>query len=186
MMRIAGILLGSLLMLACFLLLLDSGHDPHPVEAGAGGEHAVQTDAAVSLASAVEPVGGEEDPVEAAVADVADTVLLPDAGETPAAVAGDAGLVLDPRVWNQVMGAGDMIKEADTAASSRYLVWTPFRSQWAAEGFARRLTLATDVPVEVVNETSGDYQVVFRYRDEAERQTMIRQIETVTGLELEP
>jgi len=40
--------------------------------------------------------------------------------------------------------------------------------------------------VEVVNEAPGDYRVVLRYRDEGERVGMIRQIEAVTGLELEP
>jgi len=64
-------------------------------------------------------------------------------------------------------------------------LWSPFRSQWAADGFARRLALATDVPVEVVNAAPGVYQVVFGYRDSNERRAWIRQIESVTGLELE-
>ncbi len=39
--------------------------------------------------------------------------------------------------------------------------------------------------MEVVNEGPGNYQVVFSYRDDGERQAMVRQIEAVTGLELE-
>ena len=73
----------------------------------------------------------------------------------------------------------------DSTAISRYRVWSPFQSQWAAQGFARRLIQATEVPVEVVNEGPGHYQVVFSYRDESERQAMVERIETVTGLELE-
>jgi len=73
----------------------------------------------------------------------------------------------------------------DATAESRYRVWSSFRSEWAAQGFARRLAAATDVPVEVVNEGPGNYQVVFRYRDDGERQAIVKRIETVTGLELE-
>jgi hypothetical protein len=39
--------------------------------------------------------------------------------------------------------------------------------------------------VEVVNESPGNYQVVFSYRDDGERQALVEHIETVTGLELE-
>ncbi len=40
-------------------------------------------------------------------------------------------------------------------------------------------------PMEVVNESPGNYQVVFSYRDDGERQALVERIETVTGLELE-
>ena len=73
----------------------------------------------------------------------------------------------------------------DAIEVSRYRVWSPFHSKWAAEGFAQRLSQATDVPVEVINEAPGNYQVIFSYRDDGERQAMVEQIETVTGLELE-
>jgi len=83
------------------------------------------------------------------------------------------------------MGAYELALHKEPTTESRYLVWSPFKSAWAAQGFARRLTLATDVPVEVRDEGSGNFQVVFSYRDDSERQAMVRQIETVTGLELE-
>ena len=73
----------------------------------------------------------------------------------------------------------------DTIEVSRYRVWSPFHSKWAAEGFAQRLSQATDVPVEVINEAPGNYQVVFSYRDDGERQALVEHIETITGLELE-
>ena len=66
-----------------------------------------------------------------------------------------------------------------------YPVWGPFNSEWAAQGFAQRLTLATGVPIKVVSEDSGDYLVVFNYRDDAERQAIVHRIVTVIGLELE-
>jgi len=94
-------------------------------------------------------------------------------------------LLLDPQRWNQSIEAHETTSHDDAAAVSRYRVWSPFHSEWAANGFARRLVLATDVPVEVVNESPGNYQVVFSYRDDGERQALVERIETVTGLELE-
>ena len=75
-------------------------------------------------------------------------------------------------------------REASSEAGS-FLFWSPFRSAWAAEGFARRLTSATQVPVEVVDAGRGEYRVAFRYRDDTERLARISRIETITGLELE-
>jgi hypothetical protein len=105
-------------------------------------------------------------------------VPRPDAGDNP--------LVLDPQAWNEAVAAGETAPGNGGETLLHYTVWTSFRSEWAADGFARRLTRATDVPVEVVNEAPGDYRVVLRYRDEGEREDMLRQIEAVTGLELEP
>ena len=80
--------------------------------------------------------------------------------------------------------SSDMLP-ADTSKASRYRVWSPFHSKWAAEGFAQHLSQATAVPVEVVNAGAGNYQVVFSYRDDGERQALVERIETITGLELE-
>jgi len=179
MMRSAGILLGSLLMLGFFLLVFSSGEYSLPVASDAGGDAPSQTVAGEPATPGEVPDGYGEDVAEVPAAVAADT------GDEPRPEVDDSGLVLDPQSWNQAVGPGERTPGIDAEDPSRYLVWTPFRSHWAAEGFARRLTLATDVPVEVVNETPGHYQVVFRYRDEGERQTMVEQIEAVTGLELE-
>ncbi len=179
MMRTAGILLGALLMLALFLLVLSSGNYPQAVGPGADDE-------APSLSGA----GGPAAPVDVPLEDGGDSAEVPAAAaaghdEGPRLDEADAGLVLNPEAWNQAIVGDETARDNDAGNLSRYLVWSPFRSQWAAEGFARRLTVATDVPVEVINTAPGNYQVVFRYRDEGERQTRVRQIETVTGLELE-
>ena len=177
-MRTAGIFLGSLLMLALFLLVLNSGYQPRPVKFVAGSESPIQTRTGGPPTSPeVRDVHGDDS--VAAPAAIAAVVAAADPGP---------GLVDERQSGDTEPGsvAADTAAEHDTAMPSRYPVWTPFRSQWAAVGFARRLTLATDVPVEVINDAAGDYQVIFSYRDEGERQTMIRQIEAVTGLELEP
>ncbi len=74
------------------------------------------------------------------------------------------------------------INQSDTGT---YLFWSPFRSTWAAQGFAGRLTLATQVPVDVVNTGPGKYRVAFSFQDETERLARIERIETITGLKLE-
>jgi hypothetical protein len=73
----------------------------------------------------------------------------------------------------------------DSGESGSFLFWSPFRSVWAAEGFARRLTSATRVPVEVVDAGPGEYRVAFSYQDDTERLARINRIETITGLKLE-
>ena len=70
------------------------------------------------------------------------------------------------------------------SATAIYRFWSPFRSEWAAAGFAGRLTQATDVPVEVFREGPTEYRVGFSYQDEAERQARMSRIETITGLEI--
>jgi len=71
----------------------------------------------------------------------------------------------------------------DTART--HIFWSPFRSEWAARGFARRLTNATQIPIEIVEAGSGRYRVSFDYRDEAQRQEHVERIESITGLQLE-
>jgi hypothetical protein len=123
-----------------------------------------------------------ENAVDSPELPVTDTASPAEEDRTDVAV---NGLLLDPQSWNQSMAAHATDDHSDATALSRYQVWSPFRSEWAANGFARRLALATDVPVEVVNEGPGNYQVVFSYRDDGERQALVERIETVTGLELE-
>ena len=179
MMRASGILVGTLLMLAVFLLALSAGISPPPLQRVVSSE-------ADTPPRVIGPLPAEEVPVKDAVGSV-----VPQSSESASQdderqldARGDS-LEVNPQSWNQSMEsfATDYRKEA--AKVSRYLVWSPFRSEWAAQGFARRLTLATGVPVTVISEVPEYYQVVFSYRDDGERQAMVTQIETVTGLELE-
>jgi hypothetical protein len=71
----------------------------------------------------------------------------------------------------------------DTALT--HIFWSPFRSEWAAKGFARRLTNATQIPIEIVEAGPGQYRVSFDYRDEAQRREHVERIESITGLQLE-
>ncbi len=131
------------------------------------------------------PVPAVVPPVDAAVHMPPPVSESAGPGEEPGPDAGDDGRVLNPQSWNRSLAGYATAVPGEAAKVSRYLVWTPFRSEWAAQGFARRLTQATAVPVEVISAGPGNYQVVFSYRDDAERQAMVAQIEDVTGLELE-
>jgi hypothetical protein len=79
----------------------------------------------------------------------------------------------------------DSFNTGDSGGAGLHLFWSPFRSEWSAQGFARRLRSATRVPVEVVAAGSGQYRVAFSYQDETERLAHIERIETITGLRLE-
>ena len=182
MMRTTGILVGTLLVLGIFLLVLSASNSPTLVKEVANRESVLPAGTLMESG----PGAIEEAPVE----DSIDTEVLAvnDGAVLDEVLTQDDKyrlLGLDPQSWNQSMGTYETASRNDSKEVSRYLVWSPFKSEWAAQGFARRLTLATDVPVEVRNEGPGNFQVVFNYRDDGERQAMVRQIETVTGLELE-
>ena len=182
MMRATGFLLGTLLMLAVFLFVLGDGTAPSPAPLP------------VSRTDVTTPPSTGLAPVEAVSAEKA-----VDNGEPPVdvATAADAknwlevtssGLKLNPQTWDASLAAYEAASRNDALPSdirSRYRVWSPFHSKWAAEGFAQRLSQATAVPVEVVDAGKGSYQVVFSYRDDKEREMFVEQIETITGLELE-
>jgi hypothetical protein len=159
MTRAVGILVGTLLMLAIFLLALSTGMPSSSVQAPA--EEAATGQVVLPLA-------------ETSSQDEADWLDI-----------GGNDIAITPQSWNQSMASYETAYRTEATEVSRYLVWSPFRSEWAAKGFARRLTLATEVPVEVINEGPENYQVVFSYRDDSERQALVTQIENVTGLELE-
>ena len=186
MTRAIGILVGALLMLGVFLLALSTGNSPTLVKEVVSSEADMPAQATESIVTGDVSVENAVDSVAYPAADTAsldeeNQLSVKDSGQDAA----DSGLELDPQSWNQSMAAHETDDRNDAAAVSRYQVWSPFRSEWAANGFARRLALATVVPVEVVNESPGNYQVVFSYRDDRERQALVERIETVTGLELE-
>jgi len=182
MMRTTGILVGTLLMLGIFLLTLSVSNSPTLVKEVISHESVLPTGTTMDSGPGEVEEGPDEDGIDTGVLAVADSAGL---DETLQQDVQDRLLGLDPQSWNQSMGAYETALRNDSSEVSRYLVWSPFKSEWAAQGFARRLTLATDVPVEVRNEGPGNFQVVFNYRDDGERQAMVRQIETVTGLDLE-
>ena len=69
-------------------------------------------------------------------------------------------------------------------ARNWHVFWSPFGSEYAANGFAERLTGLTGLDFTVIREGPGEYQVAFAYADENERSAGLAMIETQTGLRL--
>ena len=178
MMRATGFLLGTLLVLAAFLFVLGDGTVPSPLP--------------VSRTAATSPPAGPATAEEDGIPPLADTAGVDEENRPeltsgrlePDPPSGDESPAAHAAVSRNDAVSSDMLP-ADTGKASRYRVWSPFHSKWAAEGFAEHLSQATAVPVEVVNAGAGNYQVVFSYRDDGERQALVERIETITGLELE-
>jgi hypothetical protein len=105
-------------------------------------------------------------------------------GDTQSAVEASAPAPA-PQPDVQTTTAAGAFDGQDHDQPGTYLFWSPFRSEWAAQGFARRLTSATQVPVEVIAAAPGAYRVAFSYQDERQRQAWIDRIQTITGLQLE-
>jgi hypothetical protein len=168
-------------MLGIFLLALSASETPTRIKEVAGTGNDVPPAPAMESHTVVAAEVSVEGGIDSEIPGPGNA----NPNETRQLAVRDSGLGLDPQSWNQSMGDYEQALNQDDTEVSRYLVWSPFRSEWAAEGFARRLALAADVPLEVRNEGPENYQVIFRYRDDGERQAMVRQIETITGLELE-
>jgi hypothetical protein len=166
MMRGLGFLVGVALTVALFLLLVE-GMD-RPVGDPPPGAAASANAADPSLAPP---------PADTALVPEGESLPEEDSGDTPAP---------DPKPGFERPSAATSSPELpEPPVAGRYLFWSAFRSEWAARGFATRLTNATAVPVEVIEEGRGEYRVGFDYRDEAQRRERVARIETITGLELE-
>jgi hypothetical protein len=68
-----------------------------------------------------------------------------------------------------------------SASETIQQVWVPFRSQTSAEGFARRLSSATEHPFGIDRRGPGRYQVFFAYADEDERRRLLEQVRPLIG-----
>ncbi len=212
MMRAIGFVSGVGLTVAAFLLVLDGRYNPPAdTLTGLAGDPTPEQLSEVfeSIAEQVDVVP-DEHASDAAVApdpefaptdretqsgfdlSVPDPEHHPDMQAVPpeselASAEGDAaggfetpGTGPEQRLDRQAQA--DTSDRADGGDAGIHLFWSPFRSEWSAQGFARRLSSATQVPVEVVNAAPGQYRVAFSYQDETERLARIEQIEAITGL----
>jgi len=181
-----GFLLGSMPVLVILALLLHDSQSPEPVTASSiPSVTAAETHFQATSADVENTVAVNQQPITV-VTEEEERLAVNTELDVTAPVTSAASQALIVQAEKTVAEPGVAIPIADIATLSRQPIWSPFRSHWAAQGFAQRLALVTDVPVEVVNDSVGVYQVVFRYRDEAERQAVVSHIESVTGLELTP
>lgn len=189
MVRAAGFIFGVGLVVGAFLLVLrpDDGSQPAASTAPEAAQAPADTPKAVAAvtqqldagrAPAAQPPRREGPPKPASTNETANDGEAADSNTEaprPLQAVPDREDRADPEPPAEVV----------TAEAGSYLFWSPFRSAWAAAGFAGRLSAATDVPVEVIESVPGTYRVAFRYHDEAERRARVNLIEAITGLELE-
>jgi hypothetical protein len=184
MMRTIGFLSGVCLTIAGFLLVLHL-HDSQPPETVAETPSPPTPEEHSRVVAAI---AGQVD-VEPPANESAQLVPAPQAVETAESETPDGSSASAPEPTQQpdLQAAAPVTASdwEDSGESGSFLFWSPFRSVWAAEGFARRLTSATQVPVEVVDAGPGEYRVAFSYQDDTERLARINRIETITGLKLE-
>lgn len=185
MMRITGFVAGVGLTIAAFLLVLDTGKsEPPAAVAQASGKTTAE-----ELSGVVTAIAEQVDVPPAQIESDQTVTPQPESataeGEAQSGVIEVSGFEQALRLETQAKAETGGSDRADSSDAGSYLFWSPFRSAWAAQGFAGRLTLATQVAVEVVNAGPGKYRVAFSYQDETERQARIDRIETITGLKLE-
>jgi hypothetical protein len=189
MIRTAGFIFGVCLVVGAFLLVLRPDDSPRPAVLFAPEAAQAPADTPEAVATVTEQLDADrapaghtlrrEGPPEPAWTNPtgSDDAAADSNTQAPAPIQA----VQD----GEVHAEPDSPAEVVTAEAGSYLFWSPFRSAWAAAGFAGRLSAATDVPVEVVESVPGTYRVGFRYHDEAERRARVDLIEAITGLELE-
>ena len=214
MMRIAGFLAGVGLTVAAFVLILNSMENQQPDRSTAPGGDPSSTEIAAVVETIAEhvdviPAAHESDQAVTADPESANTNAEPQSGfaantaddipeeSSQASTAMLAQADAEPQhsaeqpapdpndnLDDQAQAQADDSDQRGDVIIHTHLFWSPFRSEWAAQGFAKRLAASTEVPVEVVNAGSGNYRVAFDYLDESERLEHIERIETITGLKL--
>ena len=189
MVRTTGFIFGVCLVVVVFLLVLEPDGGPQPTALTTPETAQTPADDSQAVAAVTQPPDPDRAPL-------GDTLPPERPAQGPATlVTGghDGAADSSPQTPGAIPSGPDGQDRTEpdspakvtSEAAGDYLFWSPFRSAWAAAGFAGRLSAATDVPVEVIESGPGAYRVGFRYRDEAQRRARVDLIEAVTGLELE-
>ena len=201
MMRLLGFMAGSALTAAALMAVVEISDKPPPADPGeiaadarqarpAAAEFGVdRTPGTLPSSTTTRSQVRAEGPAQASRAENTARATENAADADPAETsedgsAGESGSDLSA-VAAQIARQVDSAQTA-TVYAGTYLFWSPFASEWGARGFARRLSAATQVPVEVLQSAPHQYRVGFNYRDETQRSAWIERIQSVTGLELEP
>jgi hypothetical protein len=184
MMRTIGFLSGVCLTITAFLLVVHPRESLQPESVAETSTPPPTAEPSRVVETSAEQMDKEPPADESAQADPVPQALGTAENETPD---GGNASAQEPVQPPEVQASSPVTASGgeDSSESGSFLFWSPFRSEWAAEGFARRLTSATQVPVEVVDAGPGKYRVAFSYQDDTERLARINRIETITGLKLE-
>lgn len=161
MLRLIGMLTGSVLAIATLVLVLGvprfSAPDPVP-------DPVPETEPAPAPAPgpAVEVPATVEQPAAAEI-DIPEAVPEPGPEPEPDVAAPRPEPANEPK-W--------------------YAFWSPFRSELAANGFVAELQESTGIDYRVVKVKTGVYEVAFAYSDDADVEAKLQRIADATGLDM--
>ena len=170
MLRLIGFLMGVLLTGSLALLTLQPDALSWPAS-----KPAIEPPVA---ASTVDDAAQDNPPAHPAVEQPPAATMLADP------VDGPPGATTTARQADGELAAVSPPPAPPGPATRRTLFWQPFRSQYAARGFAGRISRATGVDVQVVQLAPGEVRVALPHTDEAERDALIARIETIAGLQI--
>lgn len=160
MIRLSGILIGSMLAVAILILLIGVPKFP-------ATESAIVTSPALVAEFAPEPESGPQDnplDVPQTAAAVADQPATAPAAAEPEQALPETLFMQPDQHW--------------------YAFWSPFRSEIAANGFVAQLQRVTGFDYSVVKQKAGVYEVALAYSNDAEIPQMLEQISAATGLDI--
>lgn len=204
MMRLIGILTGSAIAAALFIFALGLPELRLP-GSGTGVPPPADPETEVVLQAGQDPVA-ETDPVAVAanqkpLPGVPATQAVSERHRDPVAEIESAAIAADnepPAAFVAPVAArpdresepGILIEEITTPVEQRlaeqrwYAFWSPFRSQFAADGFVSQLQRSTGLDYRVVKLKPGIYEVAFAYSDDSDIEAKLTQISSATGLDL--
>lgn len=198
MIRLSGILIGSMLAVAILILLIGVPRFPAKETAMATSS---PPSAAVERQTAFEPT--------AKSTDMANNAL-----EAEPAVALESASALQSEPQNKPQGEPQTNAQNETRSAAAaaappeqqpagaetgqvnpetllmqpeqhwYAFWSPFRSEIAANGFVSQLQRVTGFDYRVVKQKAGVYEVALAYSNDAEIPQMLEQISAATGLDI--
>ena len=167
MIRLTGILVGSMLAVAILILIIGVPRIPDAKIAVAETQEAAVAEPLrepePELQVAAEPEVEPEPQVEA-VPEAQPEAAQASAAATTVEAAAPPLVVPPEQHW--------------------YAFWSPFSSEIAANGFVAQLQRVTGFDYKVVKQKAGVYEVALAYSDDVEIPQMLEQISAATGLNI--
>ncbi len=194
MIRLSGILIGSMLAVAILILLIGVPKFPATESAIVTSPPLVAEFAPEPAAEPTSEANAEPEP-QAAVESPAEPASGSQSERRP-----DSGLQDNSRdVPQSAAAVAAQPAPAPAAAEPEqalpetlfmqpdqhwYAFWSPFRSEIAANGFVAQLQRVTGFDYRVVKQKAGVYEVALAYSNDAEIPQMLEQISAATGLDI--
>lgn len=185
MIRLLGILIGSAIAVAVLIVVVGIPEFPDDPRAS--------SELTAAPATALEPV--DDEVPEQVDARVTESLVTPEqesaeSAESAGSVARDAAEIdTASEVGSAAQSDVEILDRVDndpaTVASTQwYAFWSPFRSEFAANGFVNQLQRTTGLDYRVVKQKPGVYEVAFAYTDDSDVEQKLAQISAATGLDL--